>query len=43
MDDQAINIDIFLRISINEYTEMKLKQLDAFLAALKGINIEHNG
>ena len=42
-DDLAINIDIFLRICISEYNEMKLWQLDAFLAALKGVNIEHNG
>lgn len=25
LDDQAINIDIFLRICINEYTELKLR------------------
>lgn len=43
MDDQAINLDIFLWISINEYTELKLWQLDGFLAALKTCNIEHNG
>ena len=43
LDNLAINIDIFLWICINEYNEMKLWQLDAFLAALKGITIEHNG
>jgi hypothetical protein len=34
---------MFTRYCILEYVELKLRQLDGFLAALKSCKIEHNG